>query len=166
MHFLQILLLTAMVAIAMEKCVAKYLLVEIEDEIAERQDSMFNARATNDCSWSKWSECSESCGYGFMQRVQSGKDNCAGLPKETKSCQIRKNNCEDSDYKYKGDYCCPPADSKSLKNFSTLREAQNYCDAHSNCNCVEFKHSDSVYRTYEKVDKQGSNSNYDSWFKL
>ena len=31
MHFLQILLLTAMVAIAMEKCVAKYLLVEIED---------------------------------------------------------------------------------------------------------------------------------------
>merc|ERR1712136_483514 len=71
MHFLQILLLTAMVAIAMEKCVAKYLLVEIEDEIAERKDSMFNARATNDCS--KWSECSESCGYGFMQRVCGGK---------------------------------------------------------------------------------------------
>jgi len=63
MKVFQILLLTAMVAIAMEKCVAKYLLVEIEDEIAERKDSMFNARATKD-----WSVCSESCGYGFMER--------------------------------------------------------------------------------------------------
>merc|ERR1712136_418518 len=165
MHFLQILLLTAMVAIAMQKYVAKYLLVEIEDEIAERQDSMFNARVANDCSWSKWSECSESCGYGFMERVQSGKENCAGLPKERKSCQVRKNNCEDSDYKYKSDNSCPLADRKSPKDFSTLREAQNYCNAHSNCNCVEFKHSDSIYRTYT-VDKQDSNSYYDSWLKL
>ena len=31
MKVLQVLLLTAMVAIAMEKCVAEYLLVEIED---------------------------------------------------------------------------------------------------------------------------------------
>jgi len=90
-----------MVAIAMEKCVADYLLVEIEDEIAERQDSMFNARTTNECSWSKWGECSESCGNGFMERVrintagQSGKEKCNGLPKETKRCQIRNNNCED-----------------------------------------------------------------------
>jgi len=160
MHFLQILLLTAMVAIAMEKCVAKYLLVEIEDEIAERKDSMFNARATKDCS--KWSECSESCGYGFMVRV------CGGLPKERKSCQVRKNNCEDSDYKYKSNSCCPPADSESLKNFSTLREAQNYCNDHSNCNCVEFKNSDSTYRTYEKVNNQGcgGSNTYDSWLKL
>merc|ERR1712126_795204 len=157
MHFLQILLLTAMVAIAMEKCVAKYLLVEIEDEIAERKDSMSNARATKDCS--KWSECSESCGYGFMERV------CVGLPKERKSCQVRKNNCEDSDYKYKSDYNCPYSDSKSLKNFSTLREAQNYCDAHSNCKCVEFKHTDSIYRTYT-VNSQGASSVYDSWLKL
>merc|ERR1712198_565588 len=159
MKVFHILLLTAMVAIAMEKCVAKYLLVEIEDEIAERQDSMFNARATNDCN-SKWSECSESCGYGFMERV------CAGLPKERKSCQVRKNNCEDSDYKYKSDSCCPPSTSKSLKNFSTLREAQNYCDAHSNCDCVEFSHSDSKYRTYEKVNRQGCSGGYDSWLKL
>merc|ERR1712002_1339295 len=157
MHFLQILLLTAMVAIAMEKCVAKYLLVEIEDEIAERKDSMFNARATNDCS--KWSECSESCGYGFMQRVCGGK-------KERKSCQVRKNNCEDSDYKYKSDCYCPPSLSKSLKNFTTLREAQNYCDAHSNCDCFEFRHSNSMYYTYEKVTKQSCGVPYDSWLKL
>ena len=61
---------------------------------------MFNARTTNDCSWSKWSECSETCGYGFMERVrikkagQSGEENCIGIPNERKSCQIRKNKCE------------------------------------------------------------------------
>ena len=60
---------------------------------------MFNARTTNECSkWGEWGQCSESCGKGFMERVcinadgQSGKE--TGLPKETKRCQIRDNNCE------------------------------------------------------------------------
>ena len=61
---------------------------------------MFKALTTNECSWSKWGQCSESCGNGFMERVRtntagkSGKDSCMGLPKETKRCQIRNNNCE------------------------------------------------------------------------
>ena len=50
--------------------------------------------------WSDWGQCSESCGNGFMFRVrnntagQSGKESCIGLPKETKRCQIRNNNCD------------------------------------------------------------------------
>merc|ERR1719167_2014422 len=90
-----------MVAIAMEKCLAKYLLVEIED--AERRGPMLNARATNECNWTNWGlwgQCSESCGNGFMERVRtnkagkSDKEDCIGLSKETKRCQIRNNNCE------------------------------------------------------------------------
>jgi len=99
MKAFQILLLTAMVTIAMKKCVAEYLLVEIED--AERRGSMLNARKTSECTkWGEWGQCSESCGNGFMERVcintagQSGKE--SGLPNETKRCQIRNNNCEES----------------------------------------------------------------------
>ena len=60
---------------------------------------MFNARTTNECTkWGEWGQCSESCGNGFIERVcintagKSGK--VSGLPKETKSCTIRNNNCE------------------------------------------------------------------------
>ena len=61
------------------------------------------AQTTNDsrCSkWGEWGQCSESCGNGFMERVctntagQSGKESSISVPKETKRCQIRKNNCE------------------------------------------------------------------------
>ena len=64
---------------------------------------MFNALTRKECSWSQWGDwgqCSESCGNGFMERFrsntagQSGKENCIGVPKETKRCQIRNNNCE------------------------------------------------------------------------
>ena len=62
---------------------------------------MFNALTTNECSkWGEWGQCSESCGNGFMERVctntagQSGKESSISVPKETKRCQIRKNNCE------------------------------------------------------------------------
>ena len=64
---------------------------------------MLNLLTTNKCRWSKWGEwgqCSESCGNGFRERVrtdtswQSGKERCTGLSKETKRCQMRKNNCE------------------------------------------------------------------------
>jgi len=103
MKVLQILLFAAMVAIAMEKCAAEYLLVEIEDEIAERRGSMLNARTTNECTkWGEWGQCSESCGNGIIERVcintagKSGKE--SGLPKETKRCQIRNNNCEEPRY--------------------------------------------------------------------
>jgi len=73
---------------------------EKPSEIDEGRGLMFKALTTNECSWSKWGQCSESCGNGFMERVRtntagkSGKDSCMGLPKETKRCQIRNNNCE------------------------------------------------------------------------
>jgi len=145
MKAFQILLLTAMVTIAMKKCVAEYLLVEIED--AERRGSMLNARATNECScskWGEWGQCSESCGNGFMERVcintagQSGKDNC----KETKVCQIRNNICEECPKRngyFSKDvgYACDGRDELGLRLNKDSDDCQKACDAKPNCIAFE-----------------------------
>jgi len=73
---------------------------EIAPGIAEEGKLKIKARASNDCIWGKWGQCSESCGYGFRERVllnadsASCKENFVGLPKQTEKCRIRNNNCE------------------------------------------------------------------------
>ena len=68
--------------------------------IAEEGKLKIKARASNDCIWGKWGQCSESCGYGFRERVllnadrASCKENFAGQRKQTEKCRVRNNNCE------------------------------------------------------------------------
>jgi len=136
-----------MVAIAMEKCAAEYLLVEIEDEIAERRGSMLNARTTKECSWNNWGvwgPCSESCGHGFMERVRtnkagkSDKKDCIGLAKETKSCQIRNNNCEplpEPTYSKSSDRDCDGQEIKFFHNCLNISTIIEFCNDQSSCNC-------------------------------
>jgi len=151
MKVLQILLVTAMVAIAMEKCVTKYLLVEIEDEIAERQGSMLNARTANVCrcrDWGKFGPCSESCGSGFTERICTNTTgHCNGLPKETVGCQMRTNNCEPpkSGYALIADHGVCEHVSGSLPfsciiyDVSSLSLCQDHCTAMASCIGYQYR---------------------------
>jgi len=155
MKVLQISLLTVMVAIAMEKCVTKYLLVEIEDEIGERQGSMLNARTANKCEcrwdgWGKWGPCSESCGSGFTERTCTNTTgHCNGLPKETQRCQMRTNNCEPpkSGYSLIADHGgCQLVSGTfafSCKNYDVSSQSlcQDHCTAMASCIGYDYRWS-------------------------
>jgi len=81
-------------------------------------------------------------------------------------CDMDRDRCVPfTDYTYRSGYGCHAPAVHSIENFSTLRESVNFCNAHSSCNCVEFRHIDLEYSTYT-VDKQSGKLNCDSWLKL
>ena len=61
-------------------------------------------------------------------------------------------------YIFKRCYGC--YQGSKLAKHSTLSEAIDYCNGHSNCNCVEFYKLDDIYSTYADAF-QMSNSNVD-----
>ena len=70
-------------------------------------------------------------------------------------------------YQFKSDHTC---DSTSrLEYHSTLSEAMDYCNAHSNCNCIDFLKTDQgesyTYQTLA-VTSHHPHTDYDSWVKV
>ena len=69
-------------------------------------------------------------------------------------------------YLFKPHFYCAPSNSLGID--STLSEAIEFCNRHSDCNCVEFSRTSGSYfsQLYNiKYDKrtQVSDRNYDSW---
>ena len=69
-------------------------------------------------------------------------------------------------YQFKSDHTCDS--SRRLKGHPTLSEAMDYCNAHSNCNCIDFyKTGQATYRYATLPDtSHHPHTDYNSWVKV
>ena len=70
-------------------------------------------------------------------------------------------------YQFKSNHICDS--SRRLEYHSTLSEAMDYCNSHSNCNCIEFCKTAQCkpyrYATLAVIS-HSPHTNYDSWVKV